>query len=193
MTDAIRDKWDARYRDRDATEAAPCRVLAEFRHLLPGRGRALDAACGLGGNAQLLAGLGLDTEAWDLSPVAVNKLNAHARARGLPLTATVHDVEETPPEKSSFDVIVVSYFLNRALASPLVEALRPNGLLFYQTFTREAVEPSGPSNPDFRLAPNELLRLFSTLRLVAYREEGFTGEPTLGLRNEAYLIGIRQG
>jgi len=38
----------------------------------------LDLACGLGANALRLAELGLKTEAWDLSPVAVERLNAEA-------------------------------------------------------------------------------------------------------------------
>jgi tellurite methyltransferase len=193
MTDTLRDKWDARYQDADVAQATPCRVLAEFRHLLPATGRALDLAAGLGGNAQLLAGLGLETEAWDISPVAVDKLNRHARTRGLPLAASVRDVENVPPGKGSFDVIAVSYFLDRTLAPALREALRPGGLLFYETFTREKVDDAGPSNPDFLLAPNELLHLFSPLRLLVYREEGLVGETSRGLRNVAYLVGRREG
>lgn len=191
MTDAVRDKWDARYQDADPAQATPCRVLADFAHLLPGGGRALDLASGLGGNALLLAERGLETEAWDISPVAVGKLNAHARRRGLPLTASVRDVEREPPEAGAFDVIVVSYFLERALAPVLIDALRPGGLLFYETFTREKVDDTGPSNPDFRLAPNEMLALFAPLHIVVYREEGLVGDTTCGWRNEAILIGMK--
>jgi tellurite methyltransferase len=191
MTETVRDKWDARYQDADPAQATPCRVLAEFAHLLPGGGRALDLAAGLGGNALLLAERGFETEAWDISPVAVDKLNAHARGRALPLTASVRDVEREPPEPAAFDVIVVSYFLERGLAPALIDALRPGGLLFYETFTREKVDDTGPSNPDFRLAPNELLALFTPLRIVVYREEGLVGDTTRGWRNEAILIGMK--
>ena len=189
----MREKWDARYRDADVGAVRPCRVLAEFAHLLPARGRALDLASGLGGNAKLLAEAGLDTKAWDISPVAVEKLDEYARTRGLPLEAVVRDVENAPPEARSFDVIVVSRFLERPLVPALIDALRPGGLLFYETFTREKVDETGPSNPDFRLAPNELLILFSPLRLVAYREEGVIGDTARGWRNEAYLVGVREG
>ncbi|WP_139349763.1 class I SAM-dependent methyltransferase [Thioalkalivibrio denitrificans] len=187
----MHEKWDTRYRDADVSEARPCRVLAEFAHLLPERGRALDLAAGLGGNAKLLAEAGLDTEAWDISPVAVEKLNEYARTRGLPLEAVVRDVENAPPVEHSFDVIVVSRFLERPLVPALIGALRPGGLVFYETFTREKVDETGPSNPDFRLAPNELLTLFSPLRLVAYREEGVIGDTGRGWRNEAMLIGMK--
>jgi SAM-dependent methyltransferase len=191
MTSPTQDKWDTRYRDADAAQASACRVLTEFAHLLPEKGRALDLASGLGGNARLLAQYGLDTEAWDISPVAADKLNALAASRSLPLQARVRDVEVQPPEPGSFNVIVVSRFLSRTLMPALIEALRPGGLLFYETFTREAVEATGPTAPAFRLAPNELLKLFAPLRLVAYREEGVIGDTSRGWRNEAFLVGIK--
>jgi tellurite methyltransferase len=50
------------------------------------------------------------------------------------------------------------------------------------------VDDRGPGNPLFRLAPNELLRLFPGLRVIAYREEGLFGDSAQGLRNEAWLV-----
>ncbi len=191
MTTDLEQKWNLRYADGDPAAASPCAVLKQFAHLLPPDGAALDLACGLGGNASFLARRGLVTRAWDLSPVAIGKLRAHAEAHGLPLRAEIRDVERQPPQADSFDVLVVSHFLDRALAPSLAAALRPGGLLFYQTWTREAVDDRGPGNPDFRLAPNELLRLFPNLRLVAYREEGLFGNPAEGLRNEAWLVAAR--
>ena len=64
-------------------------------------------------------------------------------------------------------------------------------MLYYQTFTREAVSAGGPSNPAFRLTPNELLDLFGELRLVAYREEGRLGDLSQGFRDEAWLVGLK--
>ena len=69
----------------------------------------------------------------------------------------MHDVEQEPPQANSFDVIVVSYFLERKLAPALMNALRPNGLLFYETFIREKPQGVGPSNPDFLLGENDIL------------------------------------
>ena len=180
-------KWDARY--RGSATAVATEVLVENRHLLPAVGEALDLACGLGGNALLLARHGLRTTAWDLSPVAIERLAAEAE--GLPLRAEVRDVLAAPPAAGSFDVIVVSRFLERDLCPLLMAALRPGGLLFYQTFTRDKAVPGGPSSPDFLLAENELLRLFEGLRLRVYREEGCMGDVTCGLRNEALLVAQR--
>jgi tellurite methyltransferase len=191
MTLELEAKWNLRYADGNPAAASPCAVLERFAHLLPPEGAALDLACGLGGNASFLARRGLLTKAWDLSPVAIGKLSEHAEQHGLPLRAELRDVERQPPDPDAFDVIVVSYFLDRALAPPLAAALRPGGLLFYQTWTREAVDDRGPGNPDFRLAPNELLSLFADLRLIAYREEGLFGNTAEGVRNEAWLVAAR--
>ncbi len=180
-------KWDARY--REAGEPIPARVLSENLHLLPARGRALDLACGLGANALLLARCGLETFAWDSSPVAIDKLRAAAATAGVVVHAEVRDVVAHPPEPQRFDVIVVAHFLDRSLAPALATALRPGGLIFYQTFTRVRVgAASGPRNPDYLLHQNELLKLFSPLQLVVYREEGELGDATRGFRDQAMLI-----
>ncbi|MGA7802273.1 MAG: class I SAM-dependent methyltransferase, partial [Gammaproteobacteria bacterium] len=167
-------------------------VLVENRHLLPARGRALDLACGLGGNAMLLAASGLQTWAWDWSAAAIEAVRKSADEQGFALTAEVRDVVALAPEPERFDVVVVSRFLERALFQSLAATLRPGGLLFYQTFTRERVDGGGPSNPAFRLADNELLQAFGDLRLVVYREEGCLGDPARGLRNEAMLVAQRR-
>ncbi len=185
------EKWNRRYRDASVEAAAPARVLVENRHLLPAQGQALEIACGLGANARLLAEHGLQTLAWDIASVAVAKLNAFAQREHLPLQAEVHDVELAPPEPESVDVIVVSHFLTRELAPPLVNALRRGGLLFYQTFIQESVDDTGPGNPAFRLEANELLRLFAPLRILVYREEGRVGDVAQGFRNEAMLVGCK--
>lgn len=180
------DKWDARY--ADAVETPPARVLAENVHLLPRRGTALDLACGLGANALLLAARGLEVFAWDSSSVAIDQLRALAQVRSLTLQAEVRDVVQRPPEPGRFDVIVVSHFLDRDLTPHLIAALRADGLVFYQTFTRSRVDDGGPRNPDYLLVDGELLAMFSPLRLMVYREEGIVGNIDQGFRGQALLV-----
>jgi len=185
-------KWDHRYAMSEATPRA-AQVLQENRHLLPASGDALDLACGLGANALLLAQAGLTVQAWDLSSVAIDALRSRVTTECLPVQAAVRDVEEQPPMPASFDVIVVSYFLQRALAPALCAALRPDGLLFYQTFVKDKVHQKGPTNPDFLLAENELRTMFDPLRLRVYHEAGALGDITQGLRNEALFVGQKAG
>lgn len=183
-----RKKWDAIYSQKTGFPGAPSRVLAENVHLLPPAGDALEIACGLAGNAVLLAERGFATRAWDISQVAIEQVNRYARERGLPLSGEARDVMARPPEPASCDVIVVAHFLERALAPHIVRTLRRGGLLFYQTFTRTRVTDAGPGNPEFRLDDNELLTLFSPLRLLVYREEGRVGDLDRGLRDEALIV-----
>ena len=92
----------------------------------------------------------------------------------------------------SFDIIVVSRFLDRTLSDAIIGALKPDGLLFYQTFTREKTNPKPPNNPDYLLNENELLTLFSPLRVIFYRENALIGEHQRGLRNEAQFVGRKR-
>jgi tellurite methyltransferase len=184
----LRRKWDLRYA-QSSGPSAPLEVLTENAHLLPERGDALDLACGLGGSALFLARHGLRTQAWDLSAVAVQALQ---RAAGdLPLQAEVRDVIQRPPPAGCFDLICVGHFLDRELCPRIAAALRPGGLVFYQTYTRERVDDSGPGSERFRLGRNELLRLFPDLIVRFYREEGTIGDPARGFRNRAQMVAER--
>jgi tellurite methyltransferase len=183
--------WNERYRAATGDPAAS-QVLKENLHLLPDNGRALDLACGLGANAILLAQQGLEVVAWDIADIAVAALQNAALKRQLHIQAEVRDVEVHPPDPETFDVIVVSYFLDRGIISALIEALKPGGLIYYQTFTRQRVSDRGPQQSQFRLADQELLQLFSGLQLLFYREEGRTGDVQKGLRDEAMLIGRKK-
>lgn len=184
------DLWNSRY--ADAERGAAAWALREHVHLLPAVGDALDLACGLGANALLMAEHGLRVQAWDFSPVAIERLGEEAGRRGLAVHGEVRDVVAAPPAPASFDVIVVSHFLERGLFPYLIDALRPGGLLFYQTFTTERPEGgSTPSNPAFLLKPCELLELCRPLRLLVYREDGLFGDLGQGLRAVAALVGAK--
>ena len=183
----IQEKWDAAYR-QDRGELTAATVLQKNQFLLPTEGRALDLACGLGANSVLLANAGLKVDAWDLSPVAIEQLQQQATNEDLTIYPQVHDVIQSPPKVNSFDVIVVSFFLDRALCSSLVAALKSGGLLFYQTHCQQNLTQQGPSNPDYLLADNELLVLFSELKVRGYSENSLLGNHQQGLRNQAFLI-----
>ncbi len=188
-------EWNLRY--QTVTDIPnPCQVLYENVHLLPASGVALDLACGLGANAVWLAQHGLETFAWDYSSVAIGRCREYVvthhpnlleEGRHL-LHLEVRDVITFPPPPNTFDVMVVCRFLERRLIPDIVAALKPGGMLFYQTFTRALVSAGGPKNPEYRLAENELLKMFQELQVVAYREEGEVGDKTRGFRNEAMLV-----
>lgn len=185
------EKWDKIYSQAEKTSPPVCAVLKENNHLLPPSGKALEIACGLGSNALFLAKQGLKTEAWDISSVAIERLQSSAIQQQLPLTATQIDLTTVRPKPDQYDVIVVSHYLDRPFCQSIITMLKPGGLLFYQTFTAEKVSPEGPSRPEFVLAKNELLQLFLTLNLLVYREEGLVGNREKGFRNQAMLVASR--
>lgn len=190
--DAAREKWDAIYREKSKVEAQPCALLHDFAYLLPARGSALDIASGAGGNALFLARRGLQTTAMDISSVAMQNLARVAQAQGLHVQCEVADFTQHILPANSYDVITISHYLERSLAPQIVGALRPGGLLFYQTFVQEVIDEGGPKNPQFRLAPNELLAMFRELYVVYYRDEGRVGDFSQGFRNSAQLIAQRR-
>ena len=189
---SIREKWNDRYRAASG-EPRASQVLRENLQLLPEHGRALDLACGSGGNAILLAQQGLEVDAWDIADVPIAALQQLARERQLSIQAEVRDIEASPPGPNSYDVITVSYFLDRGLVPGMIRALKPGGLVYYQTFTRQCVTGRGPKCAEFRLAEQELLKLFSGLQVLFYREEGCVGDVQKGTRDEAMFIGRKPG
>ncbi len=188
MSDDIKSKWDKRYQTISG-EITAAEVLSENLHLLPASGDALDLACGLGGSALLLAEAGLRSHAWDISDVALQAVAEEAKKQNLKVITHQQDVEQNPPVENSFDVIVVSYFLNRKLCGNLAKALRPGGVLFYQTFCQEKLSDRGPDKSRFLLERNELLLLFSGLKALYYREDNRCGNLDKGQRDTAQFIG----
>ena len=67
-------------------------------------------------------------------------------------------------------------------------AIKSNGLIFYQTFTKNITDKSGPKNPNYKLDDNELLEFFSDWKLIFYKEEGGIGDLKNGIRNQAMIV-----
>ncbi len=188
MSTATRKKWNNHYQQAHVPNQV-VDVLRDNIHLLPASGFSLDLACGLGGNALRLAELGFDSHAWDISDTAVEKVQEFAAERKLTVHTRSCDIQQGMLDRNSFDVIVVSRFLSRSLMPEIIQALRPQGLIFYQTFTQQqCVNSQGPRNNDYRLSGNELLDCFKQLTIRVYREEGFAGDISRGFRNEAMLV-----
>ena len=80
MSDADRERWNARYESGEyAARTHPSALLAAWTGRLP-RGRALDVACGRGRNAIHLAANGYAVDAMDISGVALAKARETPRA-----------------------------------------------------------------------------------------------------------------
>jgi tellurite methyltransferase len=162
-------------RGHDST--APSEWLVRHHHLLPPGARALDVACGRGRNALWLAAHGFETTAVDRDPAAIDALAARARTERLPLTALAMDLEAAGVTMglSVYDVVVAVHYLHRPLFPALLAALRPGGVLVYETFTVAQAARGRPTNPAFLLEPGELARLVAPLEILAAREGDYEG------------------
>lgn len=167
----IAQKWDQKYAQINPAEPVPpCWVLQHHSKHLPLNGKALDLACGLGGNARFMAMCGLKVDAWDISDIALTHLNNWAAVHQLPIFVTIADLEQMLFPFQQYDVITVSQFLNRDLMTQIDQALKPGGKLFYQTFLGP-VQDNAPNNPNFYLQPGELNQLFSNkMNTLVYGE-----------------------
>ena len=167
MSQADLAKWDTRYRDGTYhARSYPSPFLETWLARIPGAGRALDVACGAGRNAVFLADLGCEVDAIDISPVELAKARALAAERYVNINTIEADLEHYDLGVARYDVIVNVNYLQRSLQ--LVRALKPNGWLFFQTFTDAAQE--GPRRAEFRLRPGELRAMFADLEIHAYHE-----------------------
>jgi SAM-dependent methyltransferase len=166
----------------------PAKWLTSNRSWLPSSGDGLDLACGSGRHAIWLAEQGFRTLAVDRDPDAIEMLTHEARRRALPIHARVVDLEKGEPflEPDSFDLIVVVHYLHRPLMPTLVSAIRPGGVLVYETFTRAQAARGKPTNPAFLLESGELPMLVRPLEIVAGREGDFDG------RSLASVVAVRR-
>lgn len=170
MSETERDAWDERYRTgtyRPRPAAGP--FLERWIPALP-IGRTLDVACGAGRNALRLAEAGHRVEAVDVSSVAIDMARAEADRQGLEVDWVVADLDDYPLPPSTFDLITVIRYVNRSLWPRLIDALVPNGWLLVEHHVRTSADVAGPSAPDFRLEPQELLEAFQPLRIMFYEE-----------------------
>lgn len=188
MNNQTKDKWDKHYTSCANDLATPAEVLFHNQHLLPAQGTALDLACGRGANAICLAENGLTVTAWDISSSALEYLSHHAKEKGLTVNTKTRDISKHPPETNSFDVIVVSRFLDRNIILDIRNAIKLDGLIFYQTFIKDKINATGPGNPDYLLDKNELLFFFKDWKIIVYREEGQIGNIDKGFRNQAMIL-----
>jgi len=134
----------------------------------------LDLACGTGRHARFLAARGCSVLAVDRDAEAIAAL---ATVAGV--FTRVADLEGAawPFAPSSFDAVVVANYLHRPLFGPIFDALRPGGVLVYETFMAGNERFGRPSNPHFLLRPGELLAAVQgQLEVVAF-EQGEVGAP----------------
>jgi tellurite methyltransferase len=138
---------------------------------LPPRRRALDAAMGRGRHAQMLARLGLRVFGVDANYEAVRAARDRVAASGLAVGAWCADLTMSPLPPDRFEMLVVARYLQRDLMTAIRDAITPNGVVIYETFTvNQRALGFGPKSADHLLEPGELRRSFDGLDILFYEE-----------------------
>ena len=150
------DFWSDKYRavgESYLFGTAPNRFLAAQAGLLGAGQRALSVADGEGRNAVWLAEQGLDVTATELSPVALDKAEALAAARGVRVDFALADVLNWTYPDEAFDLVVAIFIQFAApderarLFENLKRTLRPGGRIVLQGYTPKQLDyrTGGPS------------------------------------------------
>ena len=176
MALADKERWDEKYQNNKIPDE-PIKLITDYAALAPGK-QALDIACGMGRHSKYLASLGFEVDALDISSVALDQLKEipHIHAKEVDF-----DTYTLPKEK--YDLIVCTYYLERKLFPQMIEALKPNGIILFETFLHHPDNERAPSNPAFMLNEGELETTFDEkcelLHIPEFWDEDYLGYKTM--------------
>jgi SAM-dependent methyltransferase len=185
--------WEARYAAEEGYlfGTAPARVLSENPWITTGCRTALCVADGEGRNAVHLARAGLTVTSFDLSPTAVARARALARAEGVALDAHVSTWQDWDWSRPA-DLVVAIFvqfadpaFRARQFAD-FARAVAPGGRLLLHGYTPQqvAIGTGGPPDPAHMYTEDMLRDAFATgwriERLAAYEREVQEGRGHVG-------------
>lgn len=158
-------------REGKCAPSEPSALLVRFSNLLPHTGPALDLACGYGRNTLYLARRGLAAMGVDRSMESLAAGREKAVRSGLKASFVQADLTRFALPEKQFSVVICFKYRDRDWYPAMREALRPGGLLIYETYTREhASYGLKPGNRAHLLERNELYRAFSDWDIIFYRE-----------------------
>jgi SAM-dependent methyltransferase len=175
-SNAERAEWDRRYREKPEAWKEPDLFLEQaFREyispLFPQGGRALDLAGGAGRHAIWLSRQNWRVTLTDISEAGIALARENAGSLAGQMELRTGDLRTFSASQERYDLVLVFFYLDRAIFPEIVKSLQPAGILVYKTYTTVNPKPGhGPMDPAFLLQPGELLRSFSRLQILFYRE-----------------------
>jgi SAM-dependent methyltransferase len=185
-----RNAWNRRYDTPDFIHGVDAsEFMLSNAGFLPERGVALDLAAGEGRNSIFLAGKGLDVVAVDISLRALEKCIRAAREGKLRIHPVAADLNSFVIPAGVFDVVINFNYLQRDLAPRIVAALKPGGVLIFETLTVDHLRHKPDFSPDYLLKRGELLEMFRGLHLIKYREAEIRARQSA--RSVASLLAVK--
>jgi SAM-dependent methyltransferase len=155
---------------------APSFWVMRWAALIVAGGRVLDVAAGHGRHARALARRGFKVTATDIDVSGLADTGP-----GIDVIAADLEGGGWPFAGQRYDGIVVTNYLHRPLFPHFAASLADDGVLIYETFGQGNEKLGRPRNPDFLLAPGELLTAFPGLQVVGY-EHGAEMTPRPAVR-----------
>ena len=148
----------------------PSLWVKKFYKLINKNGKILDIASGNGRNGRFLLSLNFDVTFIDIDTSLLKDLNKHKKAKIV--TFDLENKIKIPFKKQYFDGIIVVNYLYRPMLQKLINLLKPDGILIYETFSSGNEIFGKPSNPNYLLNTGELLNFFSKKLSVISYENG---------------------
>lgn len=161
--------WEERYSRPGRKRHLPDSLLLEHWKDLVGP-RVLDVACGEGRNSIFLAEKGFEVIGVDRSPTAIKKAQMWAQETGVCAEFICEDLERLVLPKVPYDSIVVTRYWQPNLCALLIEALRPGGIILYETYTTRYLNYRSESTRSHLLKSGELRKAFERLDILHYAE-----------------------
>ena len=186
MSQADRDKWNAKYADAEFAPRQPSAGLVGLAKYLPHKGRAIDVAGGGGRHGIWLAGRGLDVTIADISTAGLTIARRRAEEAGVRVALLETDLEAQPFPAGPWDLVVSICYLCRHLFPVFPRVLAPGGVLVVIQPTKRNLERSYKPPSDFLFNDGELPTLVRDLAIVHY-EEGWLADD----RHDAVLVARR--
>jgi 2-polyprenyl-3-methyl-5-hydroxy-6-metoxy-1,4-benzoquinol methylase len=155
-----KQKWNKKYQNNPAPDK-PIKLITDFANLATGT-KALDIACGMGRHSKYLASQGFEVDALDISTLAIDTL------QGIPnITPIEVDFDTYTLSKNTYDLIICTFFLKRELFPQMIDALKEDGILIYETFVYHPDNQQVPSQRSYLLEKGELEHVFgNALELI---------------------------
>ncbi|MDY5615822.1 MAG: methyltransferase domain-containing protein [Helicobacter sp.] len=161
-----KEKWDLRHQNNPIPNS-PLELLSQYITQAQ-KGRALDIACGMGRNSRFMRDNGFVVDSIDISTYAISSLKDEVNINPICV-----DLDTFSIPKNHYDLICNSFFLERRLFPSILEGLKKNGILIFETFARSDNESHNAfaSDSSHLLRKNELLRAFLDLEILFYEEK----------------------
>ena len=164
------------------------KYLAQLQKLaLSKQAPVLDLACGSGRNGLYLVENNIpvifadvNDESLEQVKQSLSSFSADKQKLAQCWQVDFEQANSIPLRDKFFAEIMVFRYLHRPLFEQIKGAIKPGGMIIYETFTEQQAQFGRPKNPDFLLKSNELLTQFADWKIL----HSFEGIVNTGVNGE---------